>query len=186
MAIRRALLVALAVEDRTRSAEQRAADAEAQATQAQQRLDLSERRRGDMAAQLQSLHMARLRGRHHIVDALQNLAGRGHMEEAIRVISFDIDEYLTSEGGDGWAVEITLAGMLDVHRYNVHTWWTTELLKRLVHEKFNLAPLVQEPTALLFMHCGMIMEDGASLGSYDLHDPAHEDESPIIYISLVP
>ena len=139
----------------------------------------------DVASDLRSMRMARYTGRHQILGELQYLAGGGRLDTSIRTVCFACDEYLTSEGGDGWALEITLAGMINVDRYKVHTYWTVELLKRLVHDSSPLLKeLVREPTALLFMHCGMIMDDGLSLGSYDLLDPAHENELPIVYISV--
>ena len=187
MALRRALLEALAVEDRARSAEQRAADAETRAAVAEQRYNESERMRLDVASDLRSMRMARYTGRHEIIAGLHYVAGGGRLETSIRTICFACDEYLTSEGGDAWALEITLAGMINVHHYKVYTYWTVELLKRLVHDSsLLLKELVSEPTTLLFMHCGMIMDDKLPLGSYDLFDPARENELPIVYISHVP
>ena len=177
MALRQALLQALGCEDRTRAAEQRAAAAEQRAADAEARAAAAEQRWGEASAELHSLRMDRFQGRQTVLRHLEHIA-RGHVEVAIRGICYGADMYLSNEDPDDFTCIINVTGDIEENRFTVCTYWTVEMLKRILQERFGMPW-----GSMHIMHAGIVLVDSETLGSYHLFDVVHDDEPPLFVVS---
>ena len=177
MALRQALLEALATEDRTRAAEARAAAEEQRAADAEARAAAAEQRWGEAHAELHSLRMDRFQGRHTVLQALRDVAA-GHLEWAIRAICYGADMYLSSEGPEGFTCVISITGEIEAYPFMVYTYWTVEMLKRILQERSGMPW-----DSMLIMHAGIALVDSATLGDYHLFDAAHDGVPPMFVVS---
>ena len=113
-----------------------------------------------------SIHLA-------LVDIAEN-----QLEEAVRQICYATDEYLSSEGHDGWTCEVTISGDIDVPSFVIFTYWRVSVLKRILSERSGIAF-----NHLCIMHAGMELLDERFLFHYELFDVAHDGRMPVFFVS---
>lgn len=177
MALLAALREALAIEDRTRAAEQRARDAVARAHAADANARALEVDLAHAQREIRALLMDRYVARRDI-HAVVPLIAFGNIEAAISRVCYVVDEHLTGDGGSEWQSEILLQSWLPPQRMTVYRYWPINVFKKLLELRYHTCV-----DHLLVMHAGIDLDDHRTLADYDLYDPSHEGSLPIFYLS---
>ena len=187
MALRRALLEALAVEDRTRdaearaaAAEQRAAAAEQRAVAAEQRATDADQRARDADRRLTWRRMSDHVGRQILQGTIKQIVD-GHVEGAIRGVSDVADNYLSHEedDDDSRTLEMIISGIIPEERVSVRTYWHVHVLKKILEARHGI-PFDQQCLTLN----GNEMRSGFVLRDYRLINPDDVDMPPHVVLSL--